>query len=64
MKTIRIDVKGLTKTIMRPDNCQHPTVYPPVHCEAVNRHNPECDCRWCVYNKEFGKANGKERGDE
>lgn len=25
-------------------------------CDAVNKRHPECDCRWCVFNKEFNQA--------
>ena len=45
------------KFVHIPDNCQHRQIWPPLNCKAPHRSNPECDCRWCVFNKEFNKAN-------
>lgn len=39
-------------------NCQLPKFMTPFQCEAVRtRLIAECDCRWCVFNREFNKAN-------
>ena len=40
-------------------NCQHPQFLAPLtDCKAVKTQNvSDCDCRWCVFNKEFNKAN-------
>lgn len=57
MKKITIKTSSIDKVVMVPDNCNHPALNPRPNCEAVNRHNPECDCRWCVFNREFCKAN-------
>lgn len=55
MKKIEISIRDVRSTVEIPDNCQHPT--PTVECNAINPREPECDCRWCVYNKEYLKAN-------
>lgn len=41
--------------INTPANCQH--LDAKVNCMAVHPSHPECDCRWCVYNREFNQAN-------
>ena len=38
-------------------NCNHPEFLAPVECKALHPSHPDCDCRWCVFNKEFNKAN-------
>jgi hypothetical protein len=58
MKKILIDINGNDRVVFIPDNCNHPVINPRPRCEALNRNNPECDCRWCVFNREFLKANG------
>jgi hypothetical protein len=40
-------------------NCNHPN-YPAMDCKAIHFSKQECDCRWCVFHKEFNKARGKE----
>ena len=44
----------ITTGVSIPANCQHPT--PNVECNAINPREPECDCRWCVFNAQFNKA--------
>ena len=48
------------KVVKVPDNCQYPILVDsfgnPYKCQAPHRNNPECDCRWCVFNREFHKA--------
>ena len=61
MREIRIDTDEIQGVVTIPDNCRYPILYPEHDCVAVNRRNPECDCRWCVFNKEFGQAHGRER---
>jgi hypothetical protein len=36
-------------------NCTHPEL----ECKSINKHHDrsDCDCRWCVYNREYCKAN-------
>lgn len=38
-----------------PDNCNNQNIREASLCKAVHRSNPECDCRWCVFNKYFNK---------
>lgn len=55
MKKIVVEMKGEErKMAIVPDNCKHPNLL--VTCNAYNTSNPECDCRWCVFNKEYNKA--------
>ena len=39
-----------------PENCSKPKPNPFVKCFAVHPNPPECDCRLCVFNKEFCQA--------
>ena len=39
-----------------PGNCQNRDLYAADACKAPHQSHPDCDCRWCVYNKEFNKA--------
>jgi len=57
MKRIQIETPSTEKVVMIPDNCNHPQINPRPRCEAINHNNPECDCRWCVFNREYCKAN-------
>lgn len=56
---------GLPVAVTVPYNCQNPTPIDkngnPFKCQAPNKFHPECDCRWCVFNKEFHKANPRPR---
>lgn len=47
----------ISKEAIRPENCNYPPLAPRHRCVTLNRNNPNCDCRWCVYNREFCKAN-------
>lgn len=40
-------------------NCNHPN-QPVAECKAIHPSNPECDCRWCVFNKQYKQARGRE----
>ena len=55
--------QGIEFVVDIPDNCQKPQIFPVEKCKAVSRHNPECDCRWCVFNREFNQAKGKSHDD-
>ena len=57
MKKVTVETSNATGVVLVPDNCQHKQVFPPIICKAPHRSNPECDCRWCVFNKEFNQAN-------
>lgn len=43
-------------------NCTNPEL----PCESVQKDHSrhDCDCRWCVFNREFNAAHGKTRGIE
>jgi hypothetical protein len=56
MKKIEIETTHVNKVVMVPDNCNHPQINPRPKCEAINHNNPECDCRWCVFNREYSQA--------
>ena len=61
MKEVGLELKdGIHGTVMIPDNCQHPFICLRSECHAVHPSHPECNCRWCVYNKEFCQAKQKE----
>lgn len=47
---------GEWRTFEIPENCNHPILIAAADCKAPHHTNPECDCRWCVYNKEFNQA--------
>lgn len=57
MKKVTIDILNRQKVVLIPDNCNHPNIDPRPKCDAINLHNPECDCRWCCFNREYCKAN-------
>ena len=42
--------------VSMPDNCGHPQIYRPLNCKSIHMSHPECDCRWCVFNKEYQQA--------
>jgi hypothetical protein len=56
MKEIIVKDKGVDEVVIIPDNCNHPVINPRPKCRAINQRQPECDCRWCTFNKEFLKA--------
>lgn len=58
MKTINYEVGGKVNTVHIPDNCKYPLIERV--CQAPHRANPECDCRWCCFNKEYCKARQSE----
>lgn len=61
MKEVRFDLEdGRYGKVMIPSNCKHPFIYPRPECNAVNPNNPECDCRWCVFNAEYKQAKQKD----
>lgn len=61
MKKFSFDLAdGRQGEVTIPDNCQHPFIHPRSKCYAVHPSQPECDCRWCVFNKEFAQANQRE----
>ena len=60
MKKVMVYVRpGEGAEVEMPGNCNHPHVV--VTCYAVHPSHPDCDCRWCVFNKEFKQAKRKER---
>lgn len=48
------------RSVLLPANCNHPLTKNVGVCFAVHPSHEECDCRWCVYNKEFCQAKQKE----
>lgn len=60
MKEVTIDTAtGKGVKVMIPGNCQHPQIHPSPQCNAVHPSHPDCDARWCVFNKEFNQAGQK-----
>ena len=61
MKEIGFDLAdGRSGKVLIPGNCQHPQIHPRPMCNAVHPSHPYCDCRWCVFNKEFLQARQKD----
>ena len=56
MRKIVIDIDGTSREVLVPQNCKHP-VLTKKPCPSIHSSNPECDCRWCVFNKEYCQAN-------
>ena len=57
-KVVVYVVPGKGAEVEVPDNCEHPSVM--FNCHAVHPSHPDCDCRWCVFNKEFCLARHRE----
>lgn len=61
MDKTTINTESIRKSgVAIPENCSNPKPNPFVKCFAIHPSHPECDCRWCVYNKEFCQANQRE----
>lgn len=62
MKKITVQLKnGKEETVIIPENCTHPKIYPPLNCMALHSDDMDCNCRWCTFNKEYAKANETHR---
>ena len=49
-------VHGTVTVYEIPSNCCNPSIPAAATCKAPNPSYPDCDCRWCVHNKEFNQA--------
>ena len=56
MKIINYHLHGTVNVYTVPGNCQNPNITAADACKAPHPSHPDCDCRWCVHNKQFNQA--------
>jgi hypothetical protein len=57
MKRIEAEIHGEVKVYEIPGNCNHRSIAVADACNAPHHSHPDCDCRWCVFNKEYNSLN-------
>ena len=60
MKRIKTELYGTVTVYNIPGNCQNPCIAAADACKAPHHSHPDCDCRWCVHNKEYNSLNQAE----
>ena len=47
-------------TITTPKNCIYPVIEMAQNCKAIHPSNPECGCRYCVFNRFYATVEASE----